>query len=192
MSKVQDSGMPEESIWNSFFDPPFILQTLGLEEIHGDVVEFGCGYGTFTLVAAARTTGTVHALDLEPEMVSKVKKKCRCAGITNVQTKLRDFVAEGTGLSAESVAVALLFNILHHNEPVTLLEEARRILVPGGTIAVIHWNHDSTTPRGPDMSIRPRPQQCLEWAIAAGLRHRGEDFFDLPPYHYGLLFRKHR
>ena len=29
----------------------------------GDAIEFGCGYGTFTIVAAQRTLGTVYALD---------------------------------------------------------------------------------------------------------------------------------
>jgi SAM-dependent methyltransferase len=153
-------------------------------------VEFGSGYGTFTLAAAQLASGTVHALDIEPEMIRLVEDKCRQEGVGNVRTELRDFVTNGTGLSDSTVDVALLFNILHHEHPVQLLSEAFRILTPGGKCAVIHWNYDPSTPRGPDMEIRPRPQQCIEWAAEAGFTFSPHDRFDLKPYHYGLLFQK--
>ena len=188
--KVRDSGMPGEEMWSGFFDPAAVLATFGL--VHGvqDMVEFGCGYGTFTLAAAAMATGTVHALDIEPEMVRVVAQKCREAGVHNVRATLRDFVTEGTGLADHSMDAALLFNILHHENPVTLMQEALRVLKPKGILAVIHWNHDPMTPRGPAMEIRPRPEQCIEWGKAAGFLFKEQDMFDLPPYHYGLLFRK--
>lgn len=187
--KVRDSGMPEEEMWSEFFDPENILRTFGLDRAN-DIVEFGCGYGTFTLAAARLVSGTVHALDIEPEMVETVQEKCRMAGIRNVSAEVRDFVAEGTGLPSDSVDAALLFNILHHEEPVTLMKEAFRIVRPGGCLAVIHWNYDPNTPRGPAMEIRPRPEQCISWGQEAGFTFNELDRFDLPPYHYGLLFRK--
>jgi SAM-dependent methyltransferase len=119
-----------------------------------------------------------------------VQQKCLDAGKSNVQVVLRDFVAEGTGLDDNSMDAALLFNILHHEEPVALMKEALRILKPNGTLAVIHWNYDPTTPRGPAMEIRPRPEQCINWAIEAGFRFSEQNRFDLPPHHYGLIFKK--
>jgi len=153
-------------------------------------VEFGCGYGTFTLATARLVSGTVHALDIEPAMVETVREKCRLAGIDNVRADVRDFVAEGSGLTQDSVDAALLFNILHHEEPVALMKEAYRIVRPGGRLAVIHWNYDPTTPRGPAMEIRPRPEQCISWGQEAGFTFNDLGRFDLHPYHYGLLFRK--
>lgn len=188
--KVRDSGMPEEEMWSDFFDPEKILATFGLNHGVRDIVEFGCGYGTFTLAAAEMATGTVHALDIEPEMVETVGEKCLLAGIDNVHAVVRDFVAEGTGLPSDSVDAALLFNILHHEEPLALMTEAFRIVKPGGRLAVIHWNYDPTTPRGPAMEIRPRPEQCIAWGRTAGFTFDERERFDLPPYHYGLLFRK--
>jgi hypothetical protein len=88
------------------------------------------------------------------------------------------------------VEAALLFNILHLEEPMTLMREAFRILIPGGRLAVIHWNYDPATPRGPSMDIRPRPEQCIEWGKKAGFIFEESGRFDLKPYHYGLLFRK--
>lgn len=188
--KVRDSGMPDEEMWTGFFDPSRVLAVLGLDRGVQDLVEFGCGYGTFTLAAAEIASGTVHALDIEPEMVAVVRKKCVEAGIANVCAEVRDFVAQGTGLADNSMDAALLFNILHHEEPVALMKEALRVLKPNGMLAVIHWNYDPATPRGPAMEIRPRPEQCIEWGRLAGFRFKEQSRFDLPPYHYGLLFKK--
>lgn len=188
--KVRDSGMPDEEMWSGFFDPAKVLAVFGLGPGVQDLVEFGCGYGTFTLAAAEIASGTVHALDIEPEMVDVVRQKCVDAGIANVQATVRDFVGEGTGLADNSMDAALLFNILHHEEPVALMKEALRVLNPNGILAVIHWNYDPTTPRGPAMEIRPRPEQCIEWGREAGFRFNDQDRYALPPHHYGLLFRK--
>lgn len=188
--KVRDSGMPDEEMWIGFFDPAKVMAIFGLARGVQDLVEFGCGYGTFTLAAAGIAAGTVYALDIEPEMVDVVRQKCDEAGIDNVQAEVRDFVAEGTGLDNNTMDAALLFNILHHEEPVALMKEALRVLKPNGMLAVIHWNYDPTTPRGPAMEIRPRAEQCVEWGREAGFRFNERNHFDLPPYHYGLLFRK--
>ena len=188
--KVRDSGMPDEEMWTGFFDPAKVLAMFGLDHGVQDLVEFGCGYGTFTLAAAGIAAGTVHALDIESEMVDAVRQKCEEAGISNVRAEVRDFVSEGTGLADNSMDAALLFNILHHEEPVALMKEALRVLKPNGTLAVIHWNYDPATPRGPAMEIRPRPEQCIDWGKEAGFRFNEQNRYDLPPYHYGLLFRK--
>ena len=46
--KVRDSGMPEEEMWSGFFDPAKVLAIFGLDRGVQDLVELGCGYGTFT------------------------------------------------------------------------------------------------------------------------------------------------
>lgn len=188
--KVRDSGMPDEEMWSGFFDPASVLNIFGLTQGVQDLVEFGCGYGTFTLAAAGIASGTVYALDIEPEMVRIVEQKCHNAGVCNVQATVRDFVNEGSGLADNSMDAALLFNILHHDEPVALMREALRALKANGMLAVIHWNYDPTTPRGPTMEIRPRPEQCIVWGREAGYCFNERNRYDLPPYHYGLLFRK--
>jgi len=188
--KVRDSGMPDEEMWGGFFEPAKVLATFNLDRGVQDLVEFGCGYGTFTLAAAAIASGTVHALDIEPDMTAVVLQKCQDAGVHNVEVTLRDFVATGTGLAANSMDAALLFNILHCEEPVALMKEALRVLKPNGMLAVIHWNYDPKTPRGPAMEIRPRPEQCIEWGREAGFRFNERNRYDLPPYHYGLVFKK--
>ena len=187
--KVRESGMPEEAMWAAFFDAPRILTQLGFDDPGADVVEFGCGYGTFTVACAARTRGTVFALDLEAEMLEVTQRKARESGLRNVRLLPRDFVADGTGLPESSAGYAMLFNILHAENPVGLLNEAYRVLRPGGKVGVIHWNYDPNTPRGPEMSIRPRPEQCQTWTREAGFV-LAIPFVSLPPYHYGLVGQK--
>jgi SAM-dependent methyltransferase len=187
--KVRDSGMPEEAYWESLFDIPLILDSFAIGTGIGDVVEFGCGYGTFTVPVARRISGLLHALDIEPDMVRKVAKRCRREGLSNVRAEVRDVIEQGTGLGDSSMDFVLLFNLLHHDQPLVLLREAFRVLKPSGRLAVIHWVHDPATPRGPDLSIRPRPEQCIAWGKEAGFVSPPQQF-DLKPYHYGLLFRR--
>jgi SAM-dependent methyltransferase len=188
--KTRESGMPGESLWATFFQPDEILDRLGLHSGPGDIVEFGCGYGTFTLPAARRSTGIVHAFDIEPDMVAITSAKAKAEQLANVRAHVRDFVQEGTGLPSGSVQYVMLFNILHAEQPHLLLAEARRVLRSGGLLGIIHWNYDAATPRGPSMSIRPKPEQCRDWALEAGFQLLPPGIIALPPYHYGLTVRK--
>jgi ubiquinone/menaquinone biosynthesis C-methylase UbiE len=188
--KTRESGMPEEVMWREFFDAEAILRSLKLTPSCRDVVEFGCGYGTFTTAAARIVRGTVHALDIEPDMIAVTQSKAEAEDLPNVQVCLRDFVCEGTGLPAASVDYAMLFNILHAEAPERLLRESYRILVPGGLLGIIHWNHDPTTPRGPSMDIRPRPKQCRDWSVKEGFRLLAPGIVSLPPYHYGMTLER--
>ena len=185
--KTRESGMPEEEMWAGFFNPEAVLRKLGLEPSCGCAVDFGCGYGTFTIPAARMISGIVHALDIDPEMVRATETKAEMAGLQNVHTCLRDFMAGGRGLPPAIADYVMLFKILHTECPQVLLQEAHRLLKLGGLLAIIHWKYDPTTPRGPSMDIRPRPKQCLGCAVNAGFRLLEEGIVDLPPYHYGLV-----
>jgi len=188
--KTRESGMPEEEMWREFFDPEAILRLLKLTSSCRDIVDFGCGYGTFTIPAARIVCGTVHSLDVEPDMVSVTQAKADAAGLRNVRTYVRDFVTEGTGLPPSSMGYVMLFNILHAERPDRLLRESLRLLVPGGLLGIIHWNYDPGTPRGPSMEIRPRPEQCHDWAVKEGFRLLPPGIVSLPPYHYGMTLER--
>jgi SAM-dependent methyltransferase len=188
MMKTRESGMPDEEQWSTFFDVESVLDRLELTNHRTDVVEFGCGYGTFTLPAARRIRGTIYALDIDAEMIRTTAMKAESAGLSNVKTLLRDFMVDGTGCPDGAAGYAMLFNILHAEEPAALLGEAKRVLAPGGLLGIMHWNYDAKTPRGPSMNIRPRPEQCRDWAAASGFRLIGPAIRLLPPFHYGMVF----
>jgi SAM-dependent methyltransferase len=187
--KVRDSGMPDETTWEHFFDARQILTELAFNDFAADVIDFGCGYGTFTVAAAQLTSGTVYALDIDGELIKSTAARAASLGLENVKPIERDFVAKGTGLSDVSADYAMLFNILHAENPVGLLREAWRVLRPGGKVAAIHWVYDAATPRGPALSIRPRPAQCRTWIQQAGFELVLPEVA-LPPHHYGVVARK--
>jgi len=58
--KLRDSGMPDEAFWETLFDVDLILDRLEIDKRLGDVLEMGCGYGTFTLPVARRISGLVR------------------------------------------------------------------------------------------------------------------------------------
>jgi SAM-dependent methyltransferase len=187
--KYRDSGMPEEAYWEILFDAPLVLDRLGIDGKLANVTELGCGFGTFTIPVAQRISGVLHTVDIDPAMVQRTQQRLNELGITNVQSSLRDVTLDGFGVEPGTQDGCLLFNILHGEDPIRLLTEARRILKVGGRAFVIHWRYDPTTPRGPAMDIRPKPEQCLEWAQVAGFQLASEGFIELPPYHWGMVLR---
>ncbi len=187
MTKGRNSGMPAADQWESYFDPSGILEALAGRHVGGDAIEFGCGYGTFTVPTAQRVSGAVYALDIDSAMVAATCARVAGACLKNVVVEQRDFVSEGCGREARSASLALLFNLLHIEEPVRLLREAHRVLRPGGLLALIHWNHDVGTPRGPPLDIRPRPEQCRRWAEEAGFEWLRDQKLPGSPWHWGMV-----
>lgn len=188
--KVRDSGMPERDYWETLFDVAGILDRLHVDRTIGTAVEVGCGYGTFTVPVAQRIGGILHAFDIEPDMVAATRTRLRESGVANVAVSQRDVIADGFGLRAGVADAVLLFNILHAEDPTGLLRSAAHVLAPAGRILAIHWRSDIPTPRGPDLSIRPRPEQIGAWAAATGLLAADPAPVLLPPWHYGVVLRR--
>ena len=186
--KARESGMPAEAEWNRFFDVEGCLRAfLGHAPRVAGVVEFGCGYGTFTMPLARWSVGRVVALDIEQEMIEEVERKALFENASNIDVRQRDFVASGTGLPDAGQTDAIVFNLLHLEAPLALLREARRVLKTDGRISVMHWRTDIETPRGPPMTIRPSQEQCGRWLVEAGFREiRPVDLSGCCPYHYGI------
>jgi len=188
--KLRESGMPDEAYWETLFDVPLILDRLGINRPLRDVVELGCGFGTFTIPVARRIAGLLTTVDIDATMVERTCQRVSAAGIHNVVCAVSDVFAVGFGCEAGSQDACLLFNILHCEEPVRLLQEAARAVRIGGAVLVIHWRYDPSTPRGPTMEIRPRPEQIVEWAAQASLVVGSDKILDLPPWHYGLRLER--
>jgi SAM-dependent methyltransferase len=186
--RLRESGMPEEAYWESLFDIDLILDRMGIDATLRDVAELGCGYGTFTLPVAQRIRGVIETYDIEQTMVDRTLQRAREAGLTNVRAEVRDVLAEGFGGEPQTKDACLLFNILHGEEPERLLTHAARVVRPNGHVLAIHWRYDPATPRGPNMEIRPRPEQIIEWARRTEMLRFAKPMLDLPPWHYGLRF----
>ncbi len=190
--KGRESGMPKEAYWNTFFNPSGVLDQLGFPHTPAPrVVEFGSGYGTFTLPIATRTKGAVTALDIEPTLIKQLNDLVVQKSFTNLEIFERDFFEGGTGLGDATQDAAFIFNLLHIEMPLALLSEAYRVLRPAGKLYIIHWRTDIETPRGPPLAIRPSPAQSETWCKAVGFNNLEHISLEASaPYHYGLIAQK--
>lgn len=186
--KVDDSGMPEETYWNSLLDIDGIVDWLAIPKI-STIVEIGCGYGTFTVPIAKKSEGKIYTYDIEPSMIEIAQENVRKAGLSNVTFNLRDVLELSTGLEPNRTDMVLLFNILHFSERRIFLAEASRILKNGGIVAIIHWRKDIPTPRGPAVSVRPDKDQILNALERLNLSFHGNSSI-LEPYHWGIQLVK--
>jgi len=176
---IRDSGMPDESYWESLFDVPLILSRLDMTRF-GQVAELGCGYGTFSIPIARAISGTLYTFDIDAAMLERTRER---AGGLPIVCEERDVMELGFGVQVDAV---LLFNILHCEQPTRLLRHAASALRKAGEVLVIHWRYGDT-PRGPHLDIRPHPEEIVAWAADAGLKNVA-GVIDLPPWHYGLRF----
>lgn len=181
--------MPPEEMWAEYFNTDLIPEQMEINGTIDSLVEIGCGYGTFTLPVAKIISANLYTFDIDQQMLDYTKSKASRSGIINIEYHFRDIVKEGTNLESNSINYVMLFNILHHENPTELLSEAKRILKPGGKAGIIHWRSDIETPRGPKLTIRPKPEHCIEWAKKEGFLISKDPFY-IEPYHYGLIIQK--
>lgn len=189
--KYRESGMPEENYWNLFFNPSEILKKLEVDTEIWDYLDVGCGYGTFLFTAASMIKGRAIGIDIERDMIEICGERIKNEGKENIillEGDISDInLQQKIRTISSTIDYASLFNILHCEKPVELLNAVSEVLTHNGRIGVIHWNY-ADTPRGPSMGIRPKPDDIVGWAKEAGLKEIKQ--VDLPPYHYGLLFQK--
>jgi len=185
--KVRDSGMPALSYWESLFDVPLILDKMLIDDTINLLIEIGSGYATFTLPAANKISGKIIAYDIETTLIEVAKNRMESDQVLNIDFILRDVIGRGTGLENNVADYVMLFNILHHERPDELLDEAYRILKSRGKVGLIHWRSDIETPRGPELSIRPKPEQITSWLIKAGFQIFSSEPISLLPWHYGVI-----
>lgn len=122
------------------------LQCMGIRE--GDfVIDFGCGPGRFCLPAAklVGATGHVCAIDSNPDILRKVRRKAKALGLQNVSTA--GSLAELRQQSGEHrYNLALAFDMLHFmniHERNAIYRELQSILTNNGLLFV-HPKHVKT------------------------------------------------
>jgi SAM-dependent methyltransferase len=191
--KYRESGMPQESLWDSFFDVFQAIEKMDISKNTKVLIDIGCGYGTFFLPIAGYINGIAVGIDIDPEMIKICKDKAVSQNIKNIDLIQGDIIDQAVLKTLEKYRQKIdyisLFNILHCEEPVELIKIISGILNTGGRIGIIHWKYEET-PRGPSMEIRPKPENIIEWTSKVGFDL--EKQVDLPPYHYGLVFVKNK
>lgn len=196
---VQDAyfpatGMPDRDWWQALWpEPAKVLEALGLHAGMA-VVDLCCGDGYFTApLARLVSPGSVIAVDLDPAMLEQARAACRdCANCTFLQAN----ACELAGLVRQPVDYVLIANTFHGvPDKTTLARSAFAVLQVGGRFAVVNWHalpRERTTvlgePRGPATAMRMSPAAVAQVVQPAGFEMDRQ--IELPPYHYGAVFRK--
>ncbi len=183
--KISDSGMPEQTYWESLFDGDGIVRSFGWEDgqrkKESRVIEFGCGYGTFTNRLAKLFSGRIDAFEIDPIMIEMTRN--RIGSLPKVHLHQLDFLDEEWPEESKSADVAVMFHMLHLSEPFELLKRVANHLASGATIAILHWRSDKLTPRGPAMQTRPTRSDIEDWAARLKVKKIKQVDLDHSPHH---------
>lgn len=129
-------SLVHEDLYGVFRDPYKALRAAGLEPGQ-EVLEVGCGPGFFTVPAAriVGEEGSVHALDINPLALERVRQKVEREGVTNVSIVLAD--AGRTGLPDESFDLIFAFGLGRAIGGADwIMAELHRLLRPRGTLSI--------------------------------------------------------
>jgi ubiquinone/menaquinone biosynthesis C-methylase UbiE len=143
---------PERLKW---LPPTEILQLLPLRA--GDVVaDIGAGTGYFALPLANMVgeRGRVIAVDLQTAMLDLLRNKLASPGAP-ANISLVNGSAAATTLADEACDLVFITNVWHEvPDHAAALREFRRILKPGGSLAIVDWRPDAQHPPGPPLEHR--------------------------------------
>lgn len=106
------------------------------------VADIGAGSGWFTVRASKRVgdTGTVYAIDINPEAIRYISARIRKENLRNIKPILGK--PDNPLLPGPVDAVLLLKTYHEVAQPITLLRNLRESLAPGAKVGVIDRNGD--------------------------------------------------
>ena len=156
-----------------------VVARLGLEP--GDqVADIGAGTGVFSgpLARAVAPSGTLFAVEVDPELLDYINDRASREHLTNITPVLGEF--EDPKLPSRELDLIFFHDVLHHvDKRQEYLRVAASYLKPAGRIVVIDMikgHPDAGHQNQPELQISP--DDVKQWMAAAGL-HLVEEVDDL-------------
>jgi cyclopropane fatty-acyl-phospholipid synthase-like methyltransferase len=159
-----------------------VMDMLGIEP-GKSVADIGAGSGWFTVRAARRVTrsGTVYAVDINPDAIHYIDQRTKKEQLQNIKTILSK--PDDPQIPAHSVDAVLLLKTYHEvAQPVLLLRNLRSSLKPGARIGIIDRNGNGEN-HGVNKDV------VIHEAAQAGYELRdSQDFVKADGVDYFLIF----
>jgi len=175
---------PARDAWQK---PGEVAQALGIRA-GMCVADLGAGTGYFSryLSAAVTDKGTVFAVEVEPNLVVHLRERAEQEQTRNLVPILGS--TDNPRLPAGMVDLVLVVDTMHHiDKRIDYLRRLRRVLKPGGRVAVIDFKKEETASVGPPMAHRLAREEVVEEFRSAGYQLVSEP--RMLPYQYFLIFR---
>ena len=152
------------------------------------VADIGAGTGYFALPMARLVgdTGTVYAVDIQPEMLAIIEDRAAAQDVSNIELVLG--TANDPKLPEDSINMVLFVDAYHEFEwPWEVMSAVYDSLVPGGKVILIEYRAEDR--RVPIRKLHKMTErQARAEMEAIGLRFVENDDF-LPQQHF-LVFEK--
>ncbi|MBV8929554.1 MAG: class I SAM-dependent methyltransferase [Mycobacteriaceae bacterium] len=138
----------------------------------GDVLDVGCGEGLLA-ERLAPVSRSVTAIDSDPASLGR--GAARLASIRNTETQLADFCAYEPGRRRFDLITFVAS--IHHMDMGDALRKARRLLVPGGEIAIVGLAANKS------IADWAWSASCVPVAVMSGWLHRETRNIGVPVAH---------
>jgi len=173
-----------------FSDPRHNIEQLGLSDgmIVADLGS-GSGFYSFEAAKAVASMGKVYAVDVQKDLLERLKKEAQRLHIRNIDIVAGDLEhLGGTKIREGLCDVAIASNVLFMLEDKkSFLSEVRRILKTKGRILLIDWSA-SFSLMGPHPDHVVYKDDALKLLKEAGFSFERE--ISAGAHHYGIIARK--
>jgi len=174
----------------AFTDPGSNVLQFGLKEGQC-VADLGAGVGmcSMPLARSVGATGRVYAVEIQKELLERLKRQAREEGLGNIEVLWGDIESKnGTKLRDKCVDVALLSNVLFQvDDKNGVINEVSRILKHKGRVCIIEWS-GSYNDLGPQEEMVVPANVARELFERAGYVYEGE--ISAGKHHYGISMSK--
>ncbi len=158
------------------------------------VADFGSGAGHYALPISTilGSGGKIICIDIQKENLIALKNKAIKEGRENLEVIVGDIEkVGGTHLKDEAMDGVVFSNLLFQlTDKVGAINEAKRILKPGGKIYVVEWSDTSLMSgmKFNDQKMILSKDEIDKLLKAGGLTL--EKNFEAGEHHYGLIYHK--
>ena len=165
--------------------PEYIQSKLNIKESK-TIVEIGAGTAFFSVAFLKQfNPSKVFACDISDSMIDWMQKNISPDYPSIIPIKNRE-----SSVPLDDHTADLVFMIALHHEldnPALILDEACRLLGPGGKVLIVDWKKEEM-PQGPPLTIRCRPETIENQLIKSNFKEI--QIFKELPKHFVIVGRK--